>query len=181
MATRWTAADIPSQSGKVAVVTGANSGLGLSTARELVRAGASVVAAVRDVAKGESVASEIRATIPDASIEVLKLDLGDLTSVRDFAERLGAKQNRLDLRQKTVVAVQVRPPCLHHANLRLGKVMHHLHDPLRRRPVDRSVRYAVGHPGLGRERPGAGSRCRIRQSVSRSDATALPFPEGSAL
>jgi NAD(P)-dependent dehydrogenase (short-subunit alcohol dehydrogenase family) len=97
MATKWTAADIPAQSGKTAVVTGANSGLGASTARELVRAGASVVAAVRNVAKGESVASEIRAAIPDASIEVSKLDLGDLASVRDFAERLGAEHDRLDL------------------------------------------------------------------------------------
>jgi NAD(P)-dependent dehydrogenase (short-subunit alcohol dehydrogenase family) len=97
MATKWTAADIPSQSGKTAVVTGANSGLGASTARELVRAGASVVAAVRNVAKGEAVSSEIRAAIPDASIEVSKLDLGDLASVRDFAERLGSEHDRLDL------------------------------------------------------------------------------------
>ena len=53
MAGRWTAADIPDQSGRVAVVTGANSGLGLVTASELARHGATVVMAVRDVAKGE--------------------------------------------------------------------------------------------------------------------------------
>jgi NAD(P)-dependent dehydrogenase (short-subunit alcohol dehydrogenase family) len=83
MASRWTAADIPDQSGRVAVVTGANSGLGLVTARELARAGATVVMAVRDVAKGERVAS----SVPGA-VEVRALDLADLESVRAFASEL---------------------------------------------------------------------------------------------
>ena len=97
MASKWTAADIPSQSGKIAVVTGANSGLGLATARELARAGAKVVAAVRDVAKGEAAANQIRAVVPDASLEVSKLDLGDLASVGEFADRLDTEQDRVDL------------------------------------------------------------------------------------
>jgi NAD(P)-dependent dehydrogenase (short-subunit alcohol dehydrogenase family) len=87
---RWTAADIPDQSGKVAVVTGANSGLGASIARELARAGASVVLAVRNVAKGETVGREIG----DRG-RVEELDLASLASVRAFAERLA--DERVDL------------------------------------------------------------------------------------
>jgi NAD(P)-dependent dehydrogenase (short-subunit alcohol dehydrogenase family) len=78
--TPWTAADIPSQTGRTVVVTGANSGLGLVTARELARAGARVVLAVRDVARGELAAAEI-----DGDLAVRRLDLADLGSVRSFA------------------------------------------------------------------------------------------------
>jgi NAD(P)-dependent dehydrogenase (short-subunit alcohol dehydrogenase family) len=83
MASRWTAADIPDQSGRVAVVTGANSGLGLVTARELARAGAHVVMTARDVAKGERAAATVA-----GSSEVRALDLADLGSVREFASEL---------------------------------------------------------------------------------------------
>ncbi len=81
MADRWTAADIPDQTGKIAIVTGANSGLGASIARELARAGASVVLAVRNVAKGQEVAAEM-----GGRARVEQLDLADLASVRAFAE-----------------------------------------------------------------------------------------------
>jgi NAD(P)-dependent dehydrogenase (short-subunit alcohol dehydrogenase family) len=77
---KWTAADIPDQSGRTFVVTGANSGLGASTARELAAHGASVILACRNVAKAERVA----ATIPGAT-EVRPLDLSDLASIRAFA------------------------------------------------------------------------------------------------
>ena len=77
---KWTAADLPDQAGRTVVVTGANSGIGLITARELARAGARVVLAVRDTAKGEQAA----ATIPGES-EVRRLDLAELDSVRAFA------------------------------------------------------------------------------------------------
>jgi NAD(P)-dependent dehydrogenase (short-subunit alcohol dehydrogenase family) len=79
---KWTAADIPDQSGRVAVITGANSGIGLAAARELARAGARVVMAVRNVAKG----NEAAASITNGQVEVLELDLADLASVRAFAE-----------------------------------------------------------------------------------------------
>jgi NAD(P)-dependent dehydrogenase (short-subunit alcohol dehydrogenase family) len=95
-ASKWTAADIPDQLGRVAVVTGANSGLGLATARELARAGASVVLAVRDPAKGETAAGRIRAEMPGAGVEVAPLDLADLGSVREFAVRIAAAHDRLD-------------------------------------------------------------------------------------
>jgi NAD(P)-dependent dehydrogenase (short-subunit alcohol dehydrogenase family) len=80
---RWTSADLPSQEGRTVIVTGANSGIGLPTAKAFAEAGARVVLAVRDMAKGEAAAG----SIPGAC-EVRKLDLADLTSVRAFAKRL---------------------------------------------------------------------------------------------
>ena len=79
--TDWTAADLPAFTGRTVIVTGANSGLGLITARELACVGAHVVLAVRNIAKGEDAAAGI-----SGSVEVRKLDLGDLASVREFAE-----------------------------------------------------------------------------------------------
>ena len=78
---KWTAADLPDLSGRTAVVTGANSGIGRVAARELARAGARVVLAVRDVAKGEAAASAMA-----GAVEVRRLDLAALESVRAFAD-----------------------------------------------------------------------------------------------
>jgi NAD(P)-dependent dehydrogenase (short-subunit alcohol dehydrogenase family) len=79
--TGWTSADLPPQQGRIVVVTGANSGIGLPTARALAEAGAHVVLAVRDVVKGEAAAGSI-----PGDCEVRRLDLADLASVRAFAE-----------------------------------------------------------------------------------------------
>src|SRR6266498_2097278 len=81
---RWTAADIPDQTGRTIVVTGANSGLGAVTATELARAGAHVVVACRDTGKGERAAAGMA-----GSTEVRRLDLAELASVREFAAGLG--------------------------------------------------------------------------------------------
>jgi NAD(P)-dependent dehydrogenase (short-subunit alcohol dehydrogenase family) len=97
MSTQWTAADIPAQTGKLAVVTGANSGLGLVTAQELARSGAQVVLACRDPERGTAAAAAIRAEVPDANISLQRLDLADLASVREFADVLGKEHDGLDL------------------------------------------------------------------------------------
>jgi NAD(P)-dependent dehydrogenase (short-subunit alcohol dehydrogenase family) len=97
MADKWTTSDIPDQSGRLAVVTGANSGLGLITARELARAGARVVVACRNTEKGSSAAEEVRSAVPDALLDVAALDLADLSSVREFATRLADEHEGLDL------------------------------------------------------------------------------------
>lgn len=93
----WTAADIPEQEGRVAVVTGANTGLGLETARGLARRGATVVLAVRNLDKGEAAVADIEGSVPDAVVELLELDLASLASVRDAATELLARHERLDL------------------------------------------------------------------------------------
>ncbi len=79
--TEWTAADLPSFAGRTVIVTGANSGLGLVTARELARVGAKTILAVRNKAKGDEAASSMT-----GEVEVRSLDLQDLASVRAFAE-----------------------------------------------------------------------------------------------
>jgi NAD(P)-dependent dehydrogenase (short-subunit alcohol dehydrogenase family) len=91
----WSAKDIPGQRGRVAVVTGANSGLGLVTARELARNGARVVLACRSEVRGREAADRIAAEVPDAEVEFARLDLGDLASVREFADSFSG--DRLDL------------------------------------------------------------------------------------
>jgi NAD(P)-dependent dehydrogenase (short-subunit alcohol dehydrogenase family) len=81
----WTAADLPSFSGRTVIVTGANSGLGLVTARELARVGADVIVAVRNLDKGAAAADMISAGHENA-VQVRKLDLQSLASVREFAD-----------------------------------------------------------------------------------------------
>ncbi|MEV6316127.1 oxidoreductase [Streptomyces sp. NPDC051776] len=92
---RWTASDIPDQSGRTAVVTGSNSGIGYVTARELARRGARVVLACRNETRGKEAESHIRSELPQADVQFTHLDLADLSSVRDFARGFG--HDRLDL------------------------------------------------------------------------------------
>ncbi|AXG79267.1 oxidoreductase [Streptomyces paludis] len=113
--TRWTFDDIPDQTGRTAVVTGANSGIGYETARMLARKGARVVLACRSAAKGEAAVRTLRSEGAGApgpaegsvsvqggvstqgSVEFAALDLSDLDSVAAFAERFTAENDRLDL------------------------------------------------------------------------------------
>ncbi|MGC2941904.1 MULTISPECIES: SDR family NAD(P)-dependent oxidoreductase [unclassified Brevibacterium] len=88
---------IPDQSGKLAIVTGANSGTGKEAARGLAGAGARVIMAVRTPAKGEDAKAEILTDHPGADIEVRSLDLADLTSVKDFTDSLIADDRPIDL------------------------------------------------------------------------------------
>ncbi len=93
----WTAAQMPDQTDKRAIVTGANSGLGLVTARELTRAGACVVLACRDLEKGARAVEEIGRAVAEPCVHLEQLDLADLSSIRDFAERLGDSHDRVDV------------------------------------------------------------------------------------
>ncbi|MFF4543162.1 oxidoreductase [Streptomyces sp. NPDC001406] len=93
--TGWNAHDIPGLAGRTAVVTGANSGLGYVTARELAREGARVVLACRSEARGRAAVDRVLAEVPGAEARFGRLDLGDLASVRDFAG--GLPYDRLDL------------------------------------------------------------------------------------
>jgi NAD(P)-dependent dehydrogenase (short-subunit alcohol dehydrogenase family) len=93
----WSAADIPGQHGRTAVVTGANGGLGLETARQLAAKGAHVVMAVRDQKKAAAAVDEIRASVPDAALELVALDLASQASVRAAAEQIVAAHKSIDL------------------------------------------------------------------------------------
>jgi NAD(P)-dependent dehydrogenase (short-subunit alcohol dehydrogenase family) len=96
-ASRWSAADIPDQSGRVAIVTGGNSGIGFETAAALAAKGAHVVLACRDAGRAKGALEAIRARHAGASLEVQALDLASLASVRAFADRVLADHARLDL------------------------------------------------------------------------------------
>jgi len=93
----WTAADVGDQSGRIAVITGANSGLGLATAQVLAGHGATVVLACRDVGRGSAAAEAVTAAAPGARVETVQLDLASLESVRQAGEQITARFPRLDL------------------------------------------------------------------------------------
>lgn len=94
---KWTAADIPDQSGRVAVITGANTGLGYETALALAERGAHVVLAVRNLDKGKDAVSRIARQSPGADVALQELDLASLASVRSAAEALRTAHDRIDL------------------------------------------------------------------------------------
>jgi NAD(P)-dependent dehydrogenase (short-subunit alcohol dehydrogenase family) len=97
MDAKWTSDDVPGQRGRLAVVTGANTGLGFETARVLAARGASVVLAVRDTDKGKAAAARIAGTAPGANVTVQPLDLASLDSIRAAAGELRARHPRIDL------------------------------------------------------------------------------------
>lgn len=97
MSTRWTPQQMPSQQGRLAIITGANSGIGFHTARHLARAGAQVILACRNADKGEAARARIAAEYPASLLEVRVLDVADLESVRRFASEFLAQGRTLDL------------------------------------------------------------------------------------
>ena len=94
---KWTARDMPDQSGRVAVVTGSNSGIGLETSVAFARQGAHVVMACRDQEKGRVAAARLTAEGVAGALDVMVLDLADLASVRSFADAFHGRFDRLDL------------------------------------------------------------------------------------
>jgi NAD(P)-dependent dehydrogenase (short-subunit alcohol dehydrogenase family) len=93
----WSTADMPDQTGRTAVVTGANGGLGLETARALAAKGAHVVLAARDPQKTEAAVASITESVPDADLEVVALDLGSLDSVRAASATIAERHSTVDI------------------------------------------------------------------------------------
>lgn len=119
----WTTADISDQSGRTAIVTGANSGIGLEATRELLAAGADVVLACRSMAKAQEALDSIPGGGGQAT--VMELNLSSLDSVRSFAESFNAAHNRLDLLINNA-GVMFPPPTLTDAGVELQWGTNHL-------------------------------------------------------
>jgi NAD(P)-dependent dehydrogenase (short-subunit alcohol dehydrogenase family) len=96
-AANWTAASIPDQTGRVAVITGANTGIGLETAKALAGHGATVVLACRDPKKAQEAQAAVAAASPRGEASVVRLDLASLASVRDAAQQIGEQYQSVDL------------------------------------------------------------------------------------
>lgn len=94
---QWTTADMPDLTGKVILVTGANSGIGFEAAREFARKGATTVLACRSKDKAEAALAEIMVEIPNANAEIMQLDLTSQASVHQLADTFKAKYDQLDL------------------------------------------------------------------------------------
>jgi NAD(P)-dependent dehydrogenase (short-subunit alcohol dehydrogenase family) len=97
MTTKWTAENIPDLTGRIAIVTGANSGIGYAMAQALSRKGATVILACRNQEKGEAAVRQITQENPEAEAKFIQLDLSDLASVRRFSEEPISRYDRLDI------------------------------------------------------------------------------------
>ena len=142
----WTAADIPSQHGKVFLVTGANSGTGFWATRALAEKGAHVIMACRDRGRGEAAAQLIRTGLPAARLELLDLDLADLGSVRAASVTLGNRPLDGLLNNAGVMAVPKRETTRQGHEMQVGTnhlghfaLTHLLIDNLVKRPRARVV------------------------------------------
>lgn len=93
----WTTQDMPDQTGKTAIITGANSGLGLETARALAAKGATVIMACRNLEKAAAAKRDILSSTPNAKLEVMQLDVANLASVSEFAKAFASQQQHLDM------------------------------------------------------------------------------------
>ena len=122
---RWTDRDVPDLPGRTALVTGANSGLGLQTTLALARAGARVLMATRDAARGAAALERVLAQAPGADVELVGLDLADLSSVAATAVAVGERVDRLDLLVNNA-GVMALPPRLSRDGFELQLATNHL-------------------------------------------------------
>jgi len=97
MAQNWTTANIPDQTGKNILITGANSGLGYHASMALSGKGANVIMAVRSLEKGKEAAAKIKSVYPNAKLDIMQLDLSNLDSIRQFSEAFHAKYTSLNV------------------------------------------------------------------------------------
>lgn len=96
MSEKWTTKNVPNLSGKVFIVTGANSGIGFEAAKEFARKGATTILACRNLDKAKKALAQIHKKIPDAPVEIMQLDLANLDSVNKFVDEFKEKHDRLD-------------------------------------------------------------------------------------
>jgi NAD(P)-dependent dehydrogenase (short-subunit alcohol dehydrogenase family) len=94
---KWNQEDIPNQKGKVIIITGATSGLGKEAVKVLAQKGATIIAAVRNTKKAENVVQEIKQTVPNAIVDIQKLDLASLNSIKSFANRIRTTYKQLNV------------------------------------------------------------------------------------
>ena len=143
----WTTANIPDQRGRTAVVTGANGGLGLVTARALAAKGAHVVMAVRNQQKAAAAVEEIRAAAPDCSLELVALDLSSQASVKEAAGQIVAARDSLDLliNNAGASAIAITPALLRTPGSRIVTVTSTAH--LMGHPVDVANPHLEGRYG----------------------------------
>ena len=97
MSNKWTEKDIPDLREKVIVVTGANTGLGFENTKQFSKHGANVIMACRNLEKSHQSLEKIQNKIPDAKVEILKLDLASLESINQFSDNFKQKYDRLDI------------------------------------------------------------------------------------
>jgi NAD(P)-dependent dehydrogenase (short-subunit alcohol dehydrogenase family) len=97
MMSNWTNDNIPDQTGKIAIVTGANSGIGFETAKALAEKRATVIMACRNPDKAQAAMAEIKKSVPEAKLEFIPLDLSDLASIKAFARTFQEDHDRLDM------------------------------------------------------------------------------------
>ncbi len=121
----WAAADIPDQHGRIALITGANSGLGLETARALQRKGATVVMACRNLRKGEEAKQQLLLDNEGGALDLVALDLADLTSISRCVETMHNRYGRLDLLINNA-GVMAPPRMLSRQGLELQLATNHL-------------------------------------------------------
>lgn len=188
MGTYRSAADIPDQRGKLALITGGNRGLGYQIADALAARGMRLVLACRDVAKGEAAAAELRRRHPGAQVEAMALDVADLASIRRFADAFRAQHARLDLLVHNAAAI-LAPQGLTKDGFELHLGTNHfgpfaltglLLDALNAAPAARVLNMAsLAHrltPGLDPDDPGLQRRpYKDMDAYGRSKLAALLF------